>query len=227
MKSKKYSLPFSLSLLIIVSCESQKVDDADDDYFPLAIGQFAEYAVTETRYSISQPPVTSVYRLREVVHSTYRDGAGNTIFQIERSRKSGTDNWITDSTITTWKTPDRALRVENGNAIIKLRFPIENRERWNGNELNSLGEQYFEIKNVRRSFSTDQTNFENTVTVLQQNDSTLVSLKRRKEVFADQIGLVFRERTSVYYCTTYDCAGKGQILYGTKQIMTLSNSGKL
>lgn len=155
------------------------------------------------------------------------DASGTTVYQIERSRKSRTDNWVTDSTITTWKTTDKAIRVENGQAIVKLRFPVENQLHWNGNEFNSLGEQNFELRNVDKSFYTDLTNFENTVTVLQQNDSTLVSLKRQQEVFADQIGLIHREQTSVYYCTTTDCVGKGQILYGIKQVMTLTHFGKL
>lgn len=227
MKLKKKSATFFLLLLVIVSCESSKVPAVNFNYFPLETGQFAEYSVTETRYSIGQPPVTSIYQLREVIGLSYMDASGATVYQIGRSRKDGTDNWVTDSIITTWKTTDKGIRVENGQAIVKLRFPVESQLRWNGNEFNSLGEQTFELKNVDNPFSTDLTNFENTVTVLQQNDSTLVSLKRRKEIFADQIGLIHRERTSIYYCTTNDCVGKGQILYGIKQVMTLTHSGKL
>lgn len=227
MKPEKHLILFLTLLLLIVACQQEKAPVISANYFPLEKGRFNEYLVTEIRHAINQAPVTSVYQLREVIGEAYTDASGTKVFPITRSRKSGTDRWEIDSIIPTWTTTDKAFRIENGHTIVKLKFPIETYQYWNGNEYNTLGERFFELRNVGKSFSSDFTDFENTVTVLQQNDSTLVSLKRNQEIFADQIGLIHRERTRLYYCSTNDCVGKGQILYGTKEIMQLVHSGKL
>src|SRR5690606_19725223 len=135
------------------------------NYFPLATGLVFEYQVTETRYAINQPAVSSVYRLREVVGETYPDNSLTAIFPIIRSKKRGTDRWETDSIIPAWITADKAIRIENGHTIVKLRLPAEFAQRWNGHEYTTLGEQVFESRSVGQPFSTDFADFENTVTV--------------------------------------------------------------
>jgi hypothetical protein len=82
-----------------------------------------------------------------------------------------------------------------------------------------LGNDVYELKKVNQSFQTNGQKFNNTFSVIQQNDSTLVDLKRRVEVYSDGIGLIYQEKISVSYCNSVDCLGKGKVDFGRKYIL--------
>ena len=75
------------------------------------------------------------------------------------------------------------------------------------------------MKKVNQLFQINGQKFSNSVTVVQQNDSTLVDLKRRREVYSEGIGLIYQEKINVSYCNSADCLGKGKIDFGTKHIL--------
>jgi hypothetical protein len=72
---------------------------------------------------------------------------------------------------------------------------------------------------VNQSFQINGQKFDKTFSVIQQNDSTLVDLKRRIEIYAEGIGMIYQERTNVLYCNSGDCLGKGKIDFGIKHIL--------
>jgi hypothetical protein len=79
------------------------------------------------------------------------------------------------------------------------------------------------MKNVNQSFQTNRQKFDHSVTIVQQNDSSLVDLKKIIEVYAEGIGLVYQEKLNVSYCNLLDCLGKGKIDFGTKHILIFKN----
>jgi hypothetical protein len=193
------------------------------DYFPLVSGQSAEYEVSETIYALAQPPLTRTYRLRETTGVPYTDASGLSVYPLERVRKNPQGEWVADSVFWAWRTVNQAFRVENGVTLVKIQFPMYEGKRWNGNVFNTLPEQIYQISILNKPLETEFGGYDKTLTVVQQNDSTLLSLRRSRDVYAEGTGLILRERTSVQYCGTPDCRGKGIIEYGFTQRTTLTN----
>ncbi|GAB3165325.1 hypothetical protein [Telluribacter humicola] len=229
--NRSYKIAKRLLLLMIAgmafSCQTDKqpTPNMGYDYFPLEVGQYVEYQVQETRYSLAQSPASRTFQRRETITDTYTDATGQTIYLIERSVLQMNGEWKTDSLMTSWRTTERAMRTENGRTEVKLFFPVTERQRWNGNLYNQQEERIFEATQVAKPITLGTQPFEHTVTVVQQNDSTLVALRRLREVYAKNVGLVQRERVFLQYCSTPDCAGQGKIDYGIKEISTISGYG--
>ncbi len=213
-------------LLLLVGCERSDSPRPDPGYayFPLETGTFREYEVTETRYALAQPAQTRTYQIRETVGPKYTDASGQDVYTLERSVWEG-NTWQTDSIGAAWRTVDRAFTIENGQTFVKMQFPVRERSRWNGNLFNTLGDQFFEVETVDKPLILGTLPFDKTLSVVQQNDSTLLSLRRSRETYARNIGLIKREQTSVQYCGTPDCLGKGIIDYGFVKTTLLKNYG--
>jgi hypothetical protein len=105
-------------------------------------------------------------------------------------------------------------------------FPVANGTAWNGNLYNNFGSDQYDTRLANQPYTGQTQTFGQTVTVAQQNDSTLVSLDKRVEVYARQVGLVYREKAQLFYCSsTPACIGKNQIDYGFRQIYRLRSYG--
>jgi hypothetical protein len=90
-----------------------------------------------------------------------------------------------------------------------------------------LGEDSYELKSVNKSLKVGGTTFDRTATVVQQNDSTLVNQDKRVEIYAADVGLIYRERVNVQFCSsTSACVGKAQVDFGTRQYIRYKNAGK-
>jgi hypothetical protein len=224
-------LYFSLFCLALLglSCEpdNQPVPPLGYEYYPLRVGKYLHYRVDETTYALARPAVSRTYEIRETLTDSFPGSAGETLYRVERAVRTTGGNWQIDSVMTAWRTVDRALRNQNGNTEIKLVFPLANRQRWNGNLFNTLGERLFEMNGLARPLTLGTQRFDSTVTVVQQNDSTLVALRRHREVYARDVGLVRRERANLFYCSTPGCAGQGKIDFGMQQTSTLIGYGMI
>lgn len=196
-------------------------------YFPLETGAFVVYDVTEKQIALTGTPTTTTYQLREVVREQFEDATGQPAYRLERYRRATTTQpWRIDSVWTARQTPEQAVRTENNLPYVKLIFPVSEGQTWNGNALNGRGNDVYTLENLDRPQTVGAQRFERTVTVIQQNDSTLVSLDRRTELYAETIGLIYRERTQFFYCNAPDCLGKGKIDFGTQVIYRINAHGK-
>ena len=213
----------------LISCGSSETTPADLslDYFPLETGRFIIYDVTEQRFSLTAAPVISTFQLKETVGTRYTDVLGQPAFRLQRFRRANAQaNWQTDSLWTTRSNSRAAVRTENGADFVRLIFPAVERGRWNGNELNRFGEDTYELRNVNKPYSVNAQAFAETATVLQQNDSTLVSQDKRVEVYARQIGLVYKETVQLQFCSsTPACVGKAQIDFGVRRYVRIASYG--
>ena len=150
---------------------------------------------------------------------------GKEALRIERYRReNNSQKWVIDSVFTAKKEIDKGLKTENNVTYLKILFPIKEGLKWNGNAYNSFGNDIYELKKVNQFFQTNGRKFDNTFTVIQQNDSTLVDLKKRIEIYAENIGMIYQEKTNVLYCNSGDCLGKGKIDFGTKHILKFRNN---
>lgn len=187
-------------------------------------GQSVVYDVEDTQYELTGKFTLKTYQLKESIASTFKDLDGKDALRIERyRRKNDSQKWTIDSIFIAKKEIDKALKTENNVTYMKIVFPIKEGLKWNGNAYNSLGNDIYELKKVNQKFKTNGQNFDNTFSVIQQNDSTLVDLKRRIEVYAENVGIIYQEKTNVLYCNSGDCLGKGKIDFGTKHILKFRN----
>lgn len=220
-----------LSLVVLVVLGCQTPDDgvgqvAGYTYFPLEAGRYTEYEVDEVRYTVtSSTPKSITYYLKEVCGHPYTGTTGIAQFPIERYKRGTPQaSWVLDSVWTAYLLPDRAVKVENNTAFVKLTFPLAEQSTWNGNLLNSQSTEEYEAR-FGVPFPT-QNDYPGSVTVVQRRDSSLVSLYKRREVYAPGIGLVFKEDISWEYCQESECIGSGKIDTGTSRIMKIIGHGK-
>ncbi|RYC69337.1 hypothetical protein [Spirosoma sordidisoli] len=214
---------------LIVGCQppTGAPFSAGYDYFPLQPGQYRIYDVTEHRYALTSAPVTRTYQLREVTGLAYTDAAGQVAYQLHRYRRdSETAPWQPDSIWSARLVNNEAIRTENGRDFIKLMFPPGDLLTWNGNRRNGSEPDELMLRNSGQPYRVQDKEFGETVTVLAQTDSTLISKKKRIEVYARQVGLVYAEQTRLYFCTSSpDCIGKNQIDYGIQQVYSIRSFG--
>jgi hypothetical protein len=194
-------------------------------FFYPTIGQSVVYDVEDTQYELTGKFTVKNYQLKEVNISAFKDSDGKDALRIERYRRENeSQKWVIESIFIAKKEIDKALKTENNVTYVKISFPMKEGLKWNGNAYNSLGNDSYEMKKVNQAFQTNGQKFDNSVTVIQQNDSTLVDLKRQIEVYSERIGLIYQEKINVSYCNSSDCLGKGKIDFGTKHILKFKSN---
>ncbi len=220
---------YTLGIFLLFACDNLNSNlptpqDGGKFFYP-KIGQSVVYEVEDTQYELTGKFTVKTYQLKEFNVATFKDFDGKEALRIERYRReNNTQQWVIDSVFTAKKAIDKALKTENNVTYLKMTFPIKEGLKWNGNAYNSFKNDIYEMKNVNQSFQTNGQKFENSITIIQQNDSTLVDLKKRMEVYAEGVGLIYQEKINVSYCNSVDCLGKGKIDFGTKHILKFKNN---
>ena len=222
---------FFVFISSLTSCSTKCTDcqpaPTGVEFFPLKEKAFVEYEVQEDEFALGRAPVSRTYQLKELVAEKYQDVSGQSIYRVVRFRRANaTQNWQTDSTITIRLTINEAIRNENGRDFVKMLFPVYEKSFWNGNAYNNGGDDKYELQNVGKPLKVNEQRFEQTATVVQQNDSTLVGQDKRTEIYGANVGLIYREKTTLQFCSsTPNCVGKAQIDYGLRQIVRFKKSG--
>jgi hypothetical protein len=213
----------------LLACSTPEAGPVDvgQDFMPLETGRYVIYDVTEQRYSLTAPPVTNTYQLKEAVGAGYVGATGQPAFRLQRYRRpSAQATWTADSLWTARLTAQSAIRTENGADYVKLQFPLVERDRWNGNQFNRFEEDTYQLRNVRQPYGVNGQTFNETVQVVQHDDSTLVGRDRRVEVYARQVGLIYKETIQLQYCSVGPCVGKAQIDFGVRRVFRVVSYGK-
>ncbi|MDB5241985.1 MAG: hypothetical protein JWP57_2610 [Spirosoma sp.] len=212
-----------------MGCQSVGTDPASPgyDYFPLSTGYYVIYNVEERQYSLSAPAVLRTYQVKEVVGAPYADVTERPAHRLFRYRRLvESQPWQADSIWSARLIDDEAIRTENGLDFVKLRFPLSDQLRWDGNRHNGVGQDQYEARNSGKPYRVSDKEFSETVTVVAQQDSTLISQDKRIEVYAKQVGLIYKERVQLQFCSsTPACIGTSQIDYGIRQVYRIHSSG--
>lgn len=208
-------------------CNECEMTLKGNEFFPLEMGHYVEYDVSEDEVLLGRPVISRQYQWKEVVAEKYLTPTNETVYRIARYRRTIEGQpWSPDSTFTVRLKIDYVIRNENGQDYVKMVFPPVEKSSWNGNVYNNLGEDEYVLKDVNKKVKINETVFDRTVTVVQQNDSTLVNQDKRIETYAMGVGLIYRERTNVQFCSsTPSCIGKAQIDFGTRQFVRFKRAG--
>lgn len=214
--------------MLVPGCNPEEtIRIKDEEYFPLQTGFYQIYAVEEILYTAFSPPEELMYELKAEIVDSFSNGEGGTTYVIHRStRTAPTEPWTFQETWSARRSNQSAIETEGNTSFLKLVFPLHKGARWNGNSLNSLGEDQYEIQNIGVVFEAGNgASFNNSVVVNQNNESNLVFKDERLEVFSPGLGLVFKE----YKVWNYNCSGgtcSGQINNGRYLKQVLKGHGQ-
>lgn len=212
-----------LSFLSLYAC-NETLDPTDNScestgLYPLNIGYFISYEVTEIEHSELAEDDTINYQIKEVLADTFTDLAMRQAYRVERFRRENeTQNWSLDSIWTVRDEGIRVVKVESNIPYVKLICPLAEELSWDGNAFNSLEEQLYVVQDLQETFNIDGELFDNSVKVIQKADtSSLLSRDFRVEVFANDIGLIYKKNEIFRYCDDAEdpCFGQDSVIGGT------------
>ncbi|TAE75367.1 MAG: hypothetical protein EAZ85_02710 [Bacteroidetes bacterium] len=229
----KNILFFILIISFFTACtpkqEEPNLRDLGLDFYPLQENFFWEYEVKEISYTLINPPVAFTYQIREELKELFIGLDNLPAYRYEKyKRNTNTDAWVIDSTGFVQKSNYWVRKSANNLIFTKLAFPFQEGKTWNGNAYNNLGAKDFQMKDVRKPYQLSSSqNFSTAVKVIQINDSSLVALKRRIEVYAQDVGLIEASYKNLNYCTATNCVGQGIVRFGSDYNQKLLRYGKL
>ena len=221
---------FNLILLsfLLTGCNEQFSEgnfDLGKDFFPLKIGQFRTYEVTEINYN-AQGPDTLIFFLRETISDTIKNGDEVTYLIKRESRVSESAEWSINDIWSCRKTDSHVVLTEENIPFVKLTFPVLEGETWDGNAFNTMvsGDYYYEsmIENDYEVLVDDPDLIKVVIADIPQN---LFNQDQRFEVYGKGIGLIEKDYTILEFCTT-NCSSE-QIDDGMKLKQVLVDYGEV
>ncbi|AHM58841.1 hypothetical protein D770_02870 [Flammeovirgaceae bacterium 311] len=222
----------STLLLLFTACERNHEPDLNRvgwAYYPLSLGQFHLYDVYRINYNFAAENDTLTYELKELVADYFINQKKDTVYILQRLQRSNADApWKTDSTYLVQRTPHWLELTVNNRAVIPLMFPVSEGLTWNSNLRNAARADSFEIMNLGQPYEFENLSYPNTLMVEQADlVNTLVQNDERHEVYAYDIGLVYKYVNYLNYCTRpdQDCYGKEIITSGLYLEMKLKEHG--
>jgi len=217
----------SLFLLALLACQREIIETIPkgSDYFPTQKGTFVSYNVKEILYEVNKKPQIAQYQLKDVLSETFEGTQPS--YRITRYRRNnGIENWNIVSNWSCQKNGNFALRQEFNIPIVVLSFPFQENKTWNGNAYNNLEVRKFEMKDLEKSLRIGQKNFEKTVRIVQRMDSSLVDRFSVQEIYAQNVGLIYKKTEELAYCQDAACFGKKSIESGKIVEMSVFDFGK-
>ena len=218
--------------MIFLSC-GKDVIPADDvelgkDYYPLSVGHYVIYDVDSIIYNdFTSTTDTFNMEFKDVVSSEFTDNEGRPSFVIDRYlRQDSTFPWVENLTYYATSTNFRLEVIENNLRFIKMIFPVKLNTSWNGNsyipytfnnDLKWFTGWLYKYEKVNETAQIGSYTYNNTVTIPQadltegapDNPNEYSARTFSKEIYAKQIGLIYRELTRWEYQSTGSKYRKG------------------
>ena len=181
------------------------------EYFPLETGKYKIYQIDSTVYDEYNCTVqTTSYQVKELTGTTGTDGEGDLYYRVEQYvRTDSTQPWVLSS-IGSEKIEDNQLqRVENNQRIIKMVFPVIENKTWDGivfirrdtlvpirgGSIDMFKDwDDFTYEKVGGTFLDTASNkiYTDAVQILQADKTNNIERRYSKEVYAKNIGLVYK-----------------------------------
>jgi hypothetical protein len=201
-----------LTLLNACGSEDEKPVDTGIQYFPLSVGNYWVYDVSEITFDTLIQDITMDYQERYQVVDSFKNQLNEITYVIYLSkRNSTTDEWENMQTWTAKISHTNEIVVTEENiAYIKLVLPVREGTTWLGNKYNTIEadrnnsriDEYV-FQDVKKPFG----DFANTVTVQQSNDVNLVYKDIRTSTYAENVGLIYQVNNYIDYCDDNNCLG--------------------
>ena len=218
--SIKKILVAGLVVLACWACEETVLEPEEVnigfDFFPTEVGLFRIYQVEDISVTLVEGEDTTSFQIMEEISEGTLAQNGDSLFIVNSfSRATENDPWLLDSVWSIRRTPLQGITNQRTTTFVSLIFPVEEGRTWDGNALNANNFDEYRMENVSQSFEVQNNLFDSTLTVIQEdNQDTLVNLDRRIEIFAENIGPIYREFTNLRFNTEPNNFGLGIIEEG-------------
>lgn len=222
-------------IVAIAACSSEDPVNPDTgfNYFPLKPGKSWIYQVEET--TINQSIESTVnYDLRVTVADSIKNSSGGYTYILNReTRTSDTSPWQSLDTWSASQLNNQMTQNESNTVFVKLIFPPASGLKWNGNQYNNLPDngnvfngkdsETYQIIDFDKSITLETgLEYPKTLTVIQNNfTDDIVGRDERSEIYAREVGLIYKEVTQLEYCTTPSCLGQQKVDNGVIYRQTL------
>jgi hypothetical protein len=183
------------------SCQKETLPPVDlfYEYFPLVVGASVVYEIDSIVYDDFTGTIdTFHYYVKELVESEFIDADESPSFRLERFiRYDEEQEWAIKNIWKARRQNANALKTEENITYIKLIFPPENNSTWDGNAFNIMPSQNYKYINIHSPHTIDNLVLDSTITVVQKEFETIISEDYQIEVFAKNIGLVYKKYISL------------------------------
>ena len=209
------AFPYLVAVIFFVAsaCESSVTPDPNTlgwQFYPMETGRYYEYAVQEITVNSNSQNDTLRYELRTELADSFENGAGTESIVLYRyTREIGASVWEFDASWTVRRDFGRLVVYEENLPFIKLSFPANDGVEWDGNSLNTMDPDSYELVRETGQINLPDGTMAEGITVIQEDLFDLIIGKEdlRTEQYAENVGLVRREIRLVNYCTRQDCPG--------------------
>lgn len=232
-------IAFCLLILGSFGCNKTVLDEnfqvnLGHEYFPLEVGKYIVYEVDSIYYYFNDEiggiaKVESSSQIREEIVDTLRDNIGRQTFIIHRFyRKNDSQPWQIKDAWTSLKETQSAEKVEENLRFVKMVFPVEEDQTWDGNlfvdeEQNVPFIQFpsgdvlsiVMFKNWSYSvLSKDSPDviggniFDETLQIIQADDENLIEKRYSVEKYAKNVGLIYKEQQILDTQCISECIGQ-------------------
>ena len=122
------------ALLAGCSNKDSAAPDLGNDYYPVAVGTYRTYQVSDTAWANAQATAGPLYQVREAVTGTYPDAAGQPAYRVEHARRAtAADAWVPDSTFALSVGPNAVVLNRGNRRTVEAVFPVRENYLWNFN----------------------------------------------------------------------------------------------
>ena len=230
-----------ISIAVLYSCskQSESLNSASlTDYFPLQTGKSFLYRLDSTiPASFGRSLIVKSYQAKDSIESTFTDNQGRLSYRIFRLIRdtAGIQPWRFGATFMATPTHQAIEYVDNNLRFLKLHAPVTEGYLWKAHSfidtksINTtvayLDEWEYEYQDVNQSYQLFNKNYDSTVTVFQQDETTPPgpfdpnNYQQRnlgKEIYAKGVGLIYKEFLHWTWQTTPPPAKYEDGSYGIK-----------
>jgi hypothetical protein len=209
LNSARWCTLLALPVLLAGCRHEMVVPNPVADYYPVVVGTYRTYAVTDSVWANARVSVTG-YQLRERVVEQFTDATGQPAYRLVRSRRAtASAGWADDSVFIVQPLPRAVLLTQNNVRTVELIYPAQAGKGWNDSAFTASPDTITSLKrfygpSIGTSYTLPATGsqpaktYDNTVATYklfsaQDNDG----LRRRsgyQQVYAEGVGLVVRRR---------------------------------
>lgn len=215
-------------LLLFTSCNDTREANPKTlgyDFYPLNIGEYRVYDVTEIDYLITGFD-TSVFQLREIIFDSIQANDQTTYLLRRDIRIDKNQEWESDSVWAVTRTSNYLSITENNIPLIKLTFPVNEGKEWDGNSLNSRNTNTFTYQGLSESIVDSLASEDHIRVIIEDIEENVTGVDLKSEVYAKGIGLVEKDYLTLKRCTSSDCGDDlGEVIGGRSLKQTLIEIG--
>jgi hypothetical protein len=223
-------------LLLSQACKTTSPDPITPyDYFPLEIGRYRIFEVTEKVYSAgTAKPVVKAWQERDEITSVNEDTTGAKIFIISRYiRDTPQDSWKKIKEYTAQKYIEKVIVNLDNEVLMPLIFPYSPQARWDGYKYFMLPEHDLRegykhtYEDINQPLDVNGLHFDKTLKVSERNEDDKVKLRLGYKQYAVGIGLIADEQTDYEYSQEGDWFDRPkEIASGVSRVKKIVEFGK-